>query len=433
MQMSKKLIISFLFSFLVLGIGAQQQAGGSLVIIGGALQPDNHAIYNTFIQLGGGKKKIRIAIIPAASSAPVKSGEGYIKDFVRYGVSAKRIKVFPLAVMDDESTKRVDESKWSINGNNKKLALEILKYSAVFFVGGDQARYAETLMTSEGKDTPLLASIRKIYKRGGVLGGTSAGAAIMTDPMICGGTPMAGMLQGAKYQADKCPDTGGVRLMKGLGFLPFGLVDQHFLKRGRAGRMVAALFNFDHTNLGIGVDEDTAVVYRSINNTLEVVGRSGVLLMDIKNGRYGDIVSGHKRDVLYLNLLLHYLESGDVYDIKQDTFTINKQRKLIENGKEYYKISPLKTDIFGKDSIKNIMTTGLVDNQNDHAKGIAFDFSTKSKGLANGVRLVFRSSHGTRGYFGKIDGRQTYSALHVYLDIVPLVVTVEEVMNAGKH
>ncbi|HLP58109.1 MAG TPA: cyanophycinase, partial [Candidatus Deferrimicrobium sp.] len=180
-----------------------QDPKGSLVIIGGALNENNHAVYEKFIQLGGGKENIRIAIIPAATETPAQNGQFYIRDFARFGIPLSHITVFPLAVKDDPSTKDVDESQWAKNGSNKELAEKMRQYTAVFFVGGDQARYRETLIDDRGNDLPLLAAIREVYEKGGVISGTSAGAAIMSDPMFIDGNPVEAINGGVLYQL--CP------------------------------------------------------------------------------------------------------------------------------------------------------------------------------------------------------------------------------------
>jgi cyanophycinase len=419
------LLLSLPFSFIIAA------PGGSLVIIGGGLQPDNADIYNTFIRLGGGKENIRIAIIPAASFSPAKSGNGYKKDFMDYGVAGERIKVFPVAVKDDKSTEDVDESKWSGNGSDEKLAKEMLGYTAVFFVGGDQERYIQTLKTKEGKDTALLASIRKVYERGGVLGGSSAGAAIMSDPMICGGNPLAALLNGSVFRKEACPGKEGknkVRLMQGLGFFPHGLAGQHFLKRGRMGRMIAALIDLKPFSMGVGVDEDTAAVYHSKSGTLEVAGRSGILMIDTRKAKAKRTEAGLEG----VSVVLHYLEAGDRYHFETGAFTINPKRKPIEAGKEYYKTSPLKTDIFAADAVKKAITGGLVDNKAGQAEGMAFtlqkDGQDNTVHRGRGVHLVFKKTVHTKGFWGKIEGKETYSAIHVNLDIVPVNVQVKRNM-----
>jgi cyanophycinase len=398
--------------------------GGNLVIIGGALQPDNEHVYQTFIRLGGGVKNIRIAIIPAAGGSPVKSGKAYVRDFVRYGVPETQIKVFPLAVKDDPSTATVDESLWAGNGSDKKLAEEMARYNAVFFVGGDQERYIKTLLDKEGNDTPLLSAIREIYRKGGVLGGTSAGAAIMSDPMICGGSPIDAALKGAIYKKENCPAGNGVRLTRGLGFFKGFLVDQHFIKRGRLGRLIPALLYLKEKNmgrgLGIGVDEDTALVFRSQSNTVEVAGRSGILLVDTRNIVSRQSPLGTTLEHIHLS----YLEKGDRFNIKTGEYTVSARRNKIKKGKEYYETSPLNTHVFGKDAVKEILTRGLADNREQETAGLAFTLD--SRGIGRGIKLIFRKTADTSGYWGKIDGKETYSVLNVQLELTPISVKISE-------
>jgi cyanophycinase len=413
----------YLFLFIVLfacaGLFSGQETRGSLVIIGGALSPDNDAVYNRFIELGGGKENIRIAIIPAASGSPVKSGQSYVRDFTRYGVPESRIKIFPLAVKDDSSTKEVNEALWAGNGSDKALAREMLKYSAAFLVGGDQARYRETLMDVEGNDLPLLASIREIYHRGGVIGGTSAGAAIMSDPMIIGGNAVEAAVAGVLYQrlpSGPEPEKKAW-LTKGFGFFDRGVIDQHFLKRGRTGRLIPTVLycrKQKKHSLGFGVDEDTAIIYK--DRTVEVVGRSGVLVIDTTDAVIEETAWGPRAD----NIILHYLGAGDSFNPETRTFHIDAARKKIKKGGEYYKKYPLDTNIFGKDAVKEIVTAGLVDNRQDRSEGLSFVLD--KEGFGTGMRFIFKKAKKTVGYFGKVEGKETFTALHVVLECFPITV-----------
>jgi hypothetical protein len=271
-----------------------------------------------------------------------------------------------------------------------------------------------------------LASIRQVYEKGGVIGGTSAGAAIMSDPMICGGNSLDAMIKGAVYQPDACPSEGGVFLTKGLGFFAFGLVDQHFLKRGRCGRLIAALLHLKNVSLGMGVDEDTAAIYYSKTKTIEVMGSSAILLVDTRNA----IPTHPQPGTKVQNIILQYLEAGDIYFIETGKFTINPDRKKIETGKEYRKTYPLHTNIFGKDAIKEIITAGLADNQQTGSVGLAFTLDPEKENTLNssgkGVKLVFKKGEPTAGYWARIKGKSTYSALHVHLDIIPITVKIIE-------
>lgn len=423
MKVIKGIILSIIF-FVQMGLFAGQESKGSLVIIGGALSPDNKAVYNRFIELGGGKENIRIAVIPAAGEKPVQSGQACVRDFIRHGIPESHIKVFPLAVKDDPSTPEVNEAQWAKNGSNKVLAAEILQYGAVFFVGGDQARYRETLMDAEGGDLPLLSSIREIYRKGGVISGTSAGAAIMSDPMIIGGSAPEAITSGVCFQEFPLgpePEKK-VWLTKGFGFFDRGIIDQHFLKRGRTGRLITTLLycrKQKKYSIGFGVDEDTAIVYK--DHTIEVIGRSGLLIIDTS----GAVVEETKYGPKAKNIILHYLASGDSLNLETWAFHIAAGRKIVKKGDEYYETYPLDTNIFGKDAIKDILTAGLIDNRRDVSEGLSFTLDEEGNGI--GMRLIFKKTGKTLGYYGKVNGKETYSALHVALECFPVTVRVTPV------
>jgi cyanophycinase len=98
-----------------------------------------------------------------------------------------------------------------------------------------------------------------------MVGGTSAGAAIMSDPMIAGGSTTTAIARGVRRSAietDEDDDgaAGGVSITPGIGFLASAIIDQHFLARGRIGRLVAAVLDLDEFDIGFGVDEDTGLV-----------------------------------------------------------------------------------------------------------------------------------------------------------------------------
>jgi cyanophycinase len=417
-----KTILLFVIFYSGITLFAGTGAKGSLVIIGGALNSDNHVIYSRFIELGNGKENIRIAIIPAASANPAESGRSCVRDFVRYGVPETHIKIFPLAVKDDPSTKEVNEAQWSKNGSNKELAEEIRQYNAVFLVGGDQARYRETLIDADGSDLSLLASIREIYQKGGVIGGTSAGAAILSDPMIISGNAVEAITGGVIFQkvpSDPEPKKK-VRLTKGFGFFEDGIIDQHFIKRGRMGRLIPAVIytqKKQKKSLGFGVDEGTAVVYR--NHIVEVIGSSGILIIDTSTAKIKETRWGLKAE----NIVLHYLEAGDSFNLKTRECLINSRREKIKKGKEYYKTYPLDTNIFGKDAIKEILTAGLVDNCQTRAEGLSFTLDKDGSGI--GMQFIFRKTDKTAGYFGEINGEESFSALDVALDFFPITILIK--------
>ena len=414
------IIILILFGTL----SAEVAPKGSLVIIGGGLSSNNHAVFNTFIELGGGKENIRLAIIPAASMTPIQSGESHARDFISHGIPKEHIKIFPIAVLDDPSTTDIDESKWSDNGKNLQLAEEIHQYNSVFFVGGDQDRYRQVFIDSKGKDYPVLAAIREVYRNGGVIGGTSAGAAIMSDPMLISGNPTETILSGVVYEFPPSgPDPEKqTRLTKGLGFFTPGIVDQHFIKRGRIGRLIPTLLYTQKQkicSLGFGIDEDTALVYK--DKTATVVGSSGVIIIDTENAEVMETNSGPK----IRNITLHYLENGDSFNTETGKFTIDPVRKKIEKGKEYYDNNSLDTNILGKDAVKELITTGLIDCKQQKAEGLTFTLLPGGSGM--GMHMTFSKMDNTTGYYAEIDEVETYSALYISFECFPISINIKPV------
>ncbi len=251
-------------------------AKGSLVIVGGGLSADNDAVYNAFIDRAKGGQ---IAVIVSASGEPHASFDAIAANLERYGVDRSRISLIALAEIDDPSTS-LDEAGWSVNADKPQEIAKINQANAIWFTGGDQARTARLLLR-KGRDTLMLAAIRKRLRAGAVIGGTSAGAAIMgTGMIVCGDPKHAHEPLGRSF--DDCAATNGkpepLVLGKGLGFLRGYVVDQHFGQRSRLPRLLRAMAC--GAGWGIGIDEDTAVVVDLAKRTASVLGRGRVVTIE---------------------------------------------------------------------------------------------------------------------------------------------------------
>ena len=144
------------------------------------------------------------------------------------------------------------------------------KATGIWFTGGDQQRITRALLP-DGRRTPALEAIWEAYRGGAVLGGSSAGTAIMSRVMFA---DAHNSLDTIKYGI-----TRGKHVAAGLGFIGDDwFVDQHFLTRGRFARALKAM-HFLGLRYGIGVDEDTAVVFKA--GKFDVVGYKGALVLDI--------------------------------------------------------------------------------------------------------------------------------------------------------
>jgi cyanophycinase len=183
-----------------------------------------------------------------------------------------------------------------------EAALEVLHgVRAVYFTGGDQLR-----ITSLLGGTPVARRIHEIYQAGGVVAGTSAGASVMSTTMLVGGET---------GQTHKLGD--GLRMAAGLGFLPDAIVDQHFPERGRMGRLLGAVAQ-NPLLLGIGIDEDTALVVEGPADALrfEVIGNGGVYVLDARDSSYTNVAEASVDCTLSLfDLRLHVLSASDEFDV----------------------------------------------------------------------------------------------------------------------
>ena len=263
---------------------------GQLVIIGGAEDKEGECkVLREFVRRAGGTSA-RIVVMTVATELPREVGENYIKVFQRLG--AEDVRIVDTVTREDSSS---------------TTALEAIeKSTGVFFTGGDQAR-----ITSILKDTELDAIIHKRYAEGIVVGGTSAGAAMMPDVMIVEG------------DSETNPRVEVVEMGPGMGFLPGVVIDQHFLQRGRLGRLISALAQ-QPAVLGFGIDENTAVIVQ--DNKLEVIGEGAVTVVDeseITHSNIGEILKDEALAVC--GARLHILPNGYRFDLKT-------RKPILSNG-----------------------------------------------------------------------------------------------------
>lgn len=263
------------------GDNTPSNACGQLVIIGGAEDKEGDSkILREFVRRAGGTQA-RIVVMTVATELPREVGENYIRVFERLGVEDVRIV---------DTVTREDASSSS--------ALEAIeKATGVFFTGGDQAR-----ITSILKGTDLDAAIHKRYSEGIVVGGTSAGAAMMPDIMIVEG------------DSETHPRVDVVEMGPGMGFLPGIVIDQHFLQRGRLGRLLSALSQ-QPAVLGFGIDENTAVIVQG--NEFEVFGEGAITVVDVAEVTHTNVGQILKDEPIAIcGAKLHILPEGYKFNLK---------------------------------------------------------------------------------------------------------------------
>jgi cyanophycinase len=259
---------------------APSSSRGALVIIGGAEEREGDCvILRAFMRLAGGRSA-DIVVLTAATSEPQEAGETYIEVFERLGAAS----VWVVDTRDQNDANHVDAVR------------AIGQATGIFFTGGDQARIVERI-----RGTLLEDVIRKRHAEGAVIAGTSAGAAIMPDVMIVRG------------DSETSPRGDAVTLGTGMGFVSGILIDQHFAQRGRLGRLLTALL-LKPTTLGVGVDENTALIVQG--EEFEVLGEGAVTVVDESATTYNNLKSVWRdQSMSVFGVKLHVLSEGCRFNI----------------------------------------------------------------------------------------------------------------------
>lgn len=254
---------------------------GFIVPIGGAEDKEGaSSILRRFLDVSGGEGS-RIVIIPTASQLE-DTGRRYEKLFRKLG--ADEAKALPLASRDDATKREWLEYIEAANG--------------IFVTGGNQLRLSTIL-----GGTPVAQAIRRANARGVAVGGTSAGAAILSEHMIAYGTE------------GHAPRAGEVTLVPGFGLTNRIMIDQHFRQRDRLGRLLCALA-YNPFAVGIGLDEDTAA-FIDHERKITVVGTGAITIIDASELTHSSIAEakeGHA--VCMTNIRLHVLTEGGTFDLE---------------------------------------------------------------------------------------------------------------------
>ena len=381
-------------------------ATGQLVIAGGAVRADNAEVFGEFVTHLSGDGPV--VVIPAASGRPARSGQSAAESLAMFGEDAARLEVFPLALLDDRGTEDVDESSWKENAWGSALVRRIETAAGFWFTGGDQSRITQLTRSASGEESPFLQLLRKRLQDGAVIGGTSAGAAIMSTLMITGGDSFTALTQPepGEYNAMTEQEQGHLSLSAGLGFLPRGLVDQHFDRKARLGRLIRAL-PLTGEQVGLGVDEDTALSVDLGTGEARVVGSGSVVRLDTSDASFawdGETLASGIRLSVYPRLTRFRLSDGVLLETQGEPTM----------GNEYYDHSvrlgggmafPNQTleQMLGNDLLDNAGTSRLV------------RVSVDSAGTAISYRFIQRGS--SKGFWDRAQGANRYTIIGVGMDV----------------
>jgi cyanophycinase len=256
---------------------------GHLFIIGGGERPA--AMIKKFIALAEGFRSGKIIILPMASSVPEEVGPEQTVQLKNYGANNVEFHILSREeALDPESAKLFED----IGG--------------VFFSGGVQSRLADVLL-----DTPVHRMLVALYEAGGVIGGTSAGAAVMSEIMITGDEKR----KTEEGHAFETIEADNIVTARGFGFIKTAIIDQHFVRRKRHNRLISLVAE-NPDILGVGIDESTAIVVNP-DDTFDVIGERSVIVYDFSGAEIkifpASGISAH-------DARMHILKQGDTFDLK---------------------------------------------------------------------------------------------------------------------
>lgn len=262
-------------------IGPQK---GALVIVGGGkVGPE---IWARFIELAGGPNANIVVIPTAGEDSAIATGKSFEKELLQ------DLGVQQVTVLHTRDTK---------TANSENFVAPLKKATGIWFVGGRQWKIADAYL-----HTLAEKEIKAVLTRGGVIGGTSAGATIQGSFLLRGDTKGNSILEGDHVQ--------------GLDLIHHVAIDQHILRRNRQFDLIGVIKTHPDL-LGIGIDESTAIVVQK--NTFEVIGNSYVAIYDINhiNGKEKSPTGEYGTDGPF-----YFLGRGQRYDLQQ--------RKVIGNRAE---------------------------------------------------------------------------------------------------
>jgi cyanophycinase len=274
-------ILSCLLSIIPLCVNATPK--GHLFIIGGGKR--SAEMMKQFIALSEGFRSGKIVILPMASSVPEEVGPEQALQLKNYGA---RSVVSHILSRED-----------AMDPENTKLFADI---GGVFFSGGVQSRLADILL-----DTPVHKMLIDFYEAGGVIGGTSAGAAVMSEIMITGDEKRA-VEEGYEFETIQADN---IVTARGFGLIKNVIIDQHFVRRKRHNRLISLVAE-NPKLLGVGIDESAAIIVNP-DDTFDVIGERSVIVYDFSGAKVKIFPA---KGVGAHNGRMHILKQGDRFDLK---------------------------------------------------------------------------------------------------------------------
>lgn len=268
------------------------EAKGKLVIIGGKEEREGDcSILKEFVTLAGGARA-RIVVLTVATDL-------YREAMAEYKAAFKSLGVDDVEAYD--VSQRVD-------AEDEKALAAIEKATGLFFTGGDQLKITALLGGTKMHDL-----LHERYRKGAVIAGTSAGAAMMSNSMFISGA------------SDNNPRLGGMEIGPGMDFLVGAMIDTHFSQRGRIGRLLTAVSHYPQ-DLGFGVDENTAMIVEG--REFRVVGEGAVTVVDAGAITFTNLPDiGENESLALFDVKLHVLPEGHRFDLEKRAPVVEKRTK----------------------------------------------------------------------------------------------------------
>ena len=262
------------------------EANGTETGNGGDMPETESAIVNKFCEMLKGDTH-RIEIIPTASSVPEKSSRRYIDAFKHMGY-------------ENVGVLNIQKREEARNGS---FAKRVKEAEGFMFTGGNQLRLTTILGGTEFLDI----LVERYQKEPVVIAGTSAGAMAMSDTMIYEGS------------SDEALKKGQVKFSSGFGLVKHVIIDTHFVKRGRIGRLFQAVAS-NPSSLGIGLGEDTGLLITE-GGKQEALGSGLIIIVDGSTIRNTNMASISEGELISIeNLSVHVMVPGDIFFLSEKKF-----------------------------------------------------------------------------------------------------------------
>jgi cyanophycinase len=357
-----------------------------------------------------------VAVIPTASGNPKKNGGLIVDAFRNYGAE-------PILIPLSLNAKRMDDLDYKEVRKDPRWVEAVKGAGLVYFIGGTQERIVKALFEDDGGRSPMLQAVFDVYERGGAVGGSSAGAAIMSDPMFCDAQNVFQVLRnGARFHDVLQGDPpNGEETTRGLGLMrPGWFVDQHFLTRGRLARTLVVMRDrgFKH---GLGVDENTAVVVTG-GKDAEVIGYKGAMVVDLAQATF----DAGQPLFNVTDARLSYLDRGDRIDLETMAITPAPEKaadlRIDPNAADfdpYFADEEWHANILGNTTVIDLMAN-LIDNRQKEVVALAFTGNPAVDHQDTGWEFKFYKGPDSIGYYTGAFGGEDYSVYNIHLDVRPI-------------